>query len=168
MKSLKYIAIIFAITSLSACEDKDYPAGTPEYDNHYYAAYVPNNNTKVSVIRSQTDLVKFPVQFYSAFTRSYDAVAHYELSSTGIAAPAIAGQDFNIVDSKGTVLTPQNGKYLFTFPKAVKATDTIYVKLLNNSKTGTRSIDINIVENNTPDYKVDIFSTAFKRPLEIR
>ena len=168
MKSLKYIAFILVIASLSACEDKDYPTGTPEYDNHYYAAFLPNNNTKVSVTRNQAGLVKLPVQFYSAFTRSYDAVAHYELSSTGIAAPAIAGQDFNIVDSKGAVLTPQNGKYTFTFPQAVKKTDTIYVKLLNSTKAGTRSIDINIVENIMPDYKVDIFSTAFKRPLEIK
>jgi hypothetical protein len=51
---------------LTSCEDKEYPAGLPEYDNHYYIAYVPYSNSKVTVTKNQTALVKFPVQFNSA------------------------------------------------------------------------------------------------------
>ena len=61
----------------SSCEKKDYPAGLTELEHHYYALFVPNNNTAVTVSRSQTALLKFPVQFYSTFTRDYDAVAKY-------------------------------------------------------------------------------------------
>jgi hypothetical protein len=169
MKSLKYIAIILGMAVFaSSCDDKDYPAGTPEYDHHYYLVFVPNNNTKVTVQRNQTTLLKLPVQFYSAFTRSYDAVGTYEVSTTGIAAPAILGQDYDIVDKNGTVIQPTNGKYSITFSKAVQRTDTIYVKMLNRATAGTRTVDINIVANQQSEYLVDIFSTAFKRPVEIR
>ncbi|SKB45592.1 hypothetical protein [Daejeonella lutea] len=169
MKSLTYITLAsIMLMHFTSCEDNDYEAGTPEFDNHYYAAYLPNNNTKVTVTKNQTALVKFPVQFYSAFVRSYDAVAVYEVSTTGITAPAVLGKDFNIVDKNGAVIASTDGKYKLVFPKAAKATDTIYVKLLNNPATGTRSVDINIIYNILPDYRVDMFSTANKRPLEIR
>lgn len=170
MKSFKYLAfIIMGVILFTACEDKDYPAGLPEYENHYYLAYLPNNNSKVSVKRTQTDLVKFPVQFYSAFVRDYDAVGYYMVNTDGVTNPATLGQDFNIVDKDGNVIQPQDGKYSFTFPQTKRTTDTIYVKLLNRQLAGTRNVEINIVEHDAmPQYLVDIFSTAYKRPLEIK
>lgn len=151
-----------------ACEDKSYPAGLPEYEHHYYIVYVPNNNSAVTVNRGQTELVKLPVQFYSEFTRSYDAVAHYAVVTPDVPNPAVLGVDFQIVDSQGNTITPDsNGKYAMTFPQAHKAKDTVYVKMLNNPEPGTRVVEINFEDHITPDYRVDIFSTAFRRTLNI-
>jgi hypothetical protein len=151
-----------------SCEKKDYPAGLPEYEHHYYAAYIPNTNTGVSVTRNQAALIKFPVQFYSVYSRNYDAVANYAIVTTGITNPAVPGQDFNIVDKNGNTIQPVNGKYSITFPKAERFMDTIYVKLLNSAGAGTRKMEVQIVENKTDQFYVDIFSTAFRRPVEIK
>lgn len=168
-KLFKYMAgAAAAVLLLTSCEKKDYPAGLPEYEHHYYLVYIPNNNTQVNVQRTQTALLKFPVQFYSSFTRSYDAVGYYQIVTTGIANPAVQGQDFDIVDKNGATIQPVDGKYSFTFQKAEKRTDTIYVKMLNNPTPGTRKMEVQIMENQTNEYYVDIFSTAFRRPVEIR
>jgi hypothetical protein len=169
MKSIKYIvtglAVIFIIAS---CEKKDYPAGLPELENHYYAIFVPNNNTGISVFRTQTALIKFPVQFYSTFVRDYDAVAKYVITTSGIPAPAIKGVDFDIVDKNGAVIPSADTSYSIVFPKAIQATDTIYIKLLNNPTPGIRKMEIQIKENQNDQFYVDIFSTAFRRPVEIK
>lgn len=169
MKSAIYLlALISVAFTYSACEKKDYPLGLPEYDHHYYAAYIPNNNTLVTVQRNQAALLKFPVQFYSSFTRTYDAVAQYAIVTTGITNPAVLGQDFNIVDKNGTVINPVDGKYSIVFPQAKRMMDTIYVKLLNSTVPGTRRMEIQIQENKNDVFYVDIFSTAFRRPVDIR
>lgn len=152
-----------------ACEKSNYNKnGLPEYEHHYYAAYIPNTNTGVSVQRTQTALIKFPVQFYSAFTREYDAVAMYTVFTTGITNPAVIGQDFNIVDRNGNVIQPVDGKYQMVFPQAKRAMDTIYVKLLNSTVAGTRKMEVRLLHNITDKYEVDTFSTAFTRPVEIK
>lgn len=161
------ISILVCCSAFWACEDKDYAAGLPEYEHHYYVVYVPNNNSQVTVNRNQTDLLKLPVQFYSSFTRNYDAVAHYTLSTEGITDQAISGVDFEVVDHSGNTLQPENGKYKLIFPQAVQATDTIYIRLLNNPATGNRSVQINLEDHVTDTYRVDIFSTAFRRTLLI-
>ena len=154
---------------LAACEKRDYTkGGLPEYANHYYAAYIPNNNTQVNVQRNQAAPLKFPVQFYSAFKRSYNAVAYYSIVTTGITNPAVLGVDFNVVDKNGVVLQPLEGKFSFTFLNAERAMDTIYIKTLNNPVTGIRKMEVQIVENKTDQFYVDIFSTAFRRPVEIK
>lgn len=169
MNNLKYyLLLVCAGFFFTSCEDKDYPLGLPEYEHHYYAAYLPNNNSQVNVQRTQAAPVKLAVQFYSSFTREYDAVAHYAIVTTGIANPAVAGVDFNIVDKNGAVLQPVDGKYTISFPKAEKKVDTIYVKMLNNTTPGTRKMEIQLQEHKTDAYYVDIFSTAFRRPVEIR
>lgn len=169
MKSINYLVYIFLSGLLFvSCEKKDVPQGLPELENHYYAAYIPNTNTAVVVQRNQAALLKFPVQFYSAYSRPYNAVANYSIVTTGITTPAIVGQDFNIVDKNGAALTAENGNYSMVFPKSERAMDTIYVKLLNNPLPGTRKMEVQIVENKTDQYYVDIFSTAFRRPVEIR
>ncbi|HUC82444.1 MAG TPA: hypothetical protein VMR70_16175 [Flavisolibacter sp.] len=162
------IAAILAIGTLASCEKKDYLRGVSEMDHHYYAVFVPNNNTLVSVNRNQAALVKFPVQFYSTFTRDYDAVAKYAVVKTGIANPAVLGQDFAIVDKAGNVILTADSTYTMVFPKAVQAMDTIYVKLLNSATPGTRRIEIQLMENKNEKFYVDVFSTAFRRPLEIK
>jgi len=171
MRSLRYIQAFTALAFfvlLAACEKRDYNKdGLDAYAHHYYIGYIPNNNTGVSVQRTAA-IQKFPVQFYSAYTREYDAVAFYGISTTGISNPAVLGQDFNIVDKNGNVLTPVNGKFSFTFPKAQRAMDTIYVKLLNSSITGTRKMEIQLMYNKTDQYEVDTFSTAYTRPFEIK
>lgn len=152
----------------SACEDKSYPAGLTEFDHHYYIVYVPNNNSAVTVNKTQSGLVKLPVQFYSSFTRSYDAVAHYSVVAPNVANRALLGVDFQIVDKTGSTLQPNSeGKYTLLFPQAKKAADTVYVKLLNNPAPGRRIVEINFEDHITPDYRVDIFSTAFRRTLNI-
>jgi hypothetical protein len=168
MKSLKYIIIAVAgILILDACEKRDYPAGVPELEHHYYAIFVPNNNTGVTVTRTQTALLKFPVQFYSTAVRDYDAVAKYAVSTAGIAAPAIRGQDFNIVDKNGVVIPSADTTYTMIFPQAKQAMDTIYIKLLNNPAPGVRKMEIQMLDNITDKFDVDIFSTAFRRPVQI-
>ncbi len=169
MKAIQYsVLIVIATCLLASCEKKDYLRGVEEMDHHYYAIFVPNNNTGVSVNRSQTTLVKFPVQFYSTFTRDYDAVAKYAVVKTGISNPAVVGQDFAIVDKNGTTIPSADSTYTINFPKAVQAMDTIYIKLLNSAVAGTRKVEIQMMENRTDKFYVDIFSTAFRRPLEIK
>jgi hypothetical protein len=161
------ILALLAVT-ISSCEKHDYPMGLEEYDHHYYAAYIPNNNSQVNVQRTQAAPLKLAVQFYSAFKRDYSAVAQYAIVTTGISNPAVLGVDFNVVDKNGAVLQPVEGKFSFTFPNAERAMDTIYIKMLNNPATGTRKMEVQIVENKTDQFYVDIFSTAFRRPVEIR
>ncbi|MGB8193326.1 MAG: hypothetical protein WCF67_15455 [Chitinophagaceae bacterium] len=169
MRSINYIIFLLAAAFIiSSCEKKDVPMGLPEYDHHYYAAYLPVNNTLVSVNRTQTALLKFPVQFYSSFTRDYNATMYYAIVTTGITNPAVLGQDFNIVNKDGAVIPPVDGKYSIVFPQAKYAKDTIYVKLLNSTVAGTRRMEVQIQENKTQQFYVDIFSTAFRRPVEIK
>ncbi|HEX7846052.1 MAG TPA: hypothetical protein VF476_09660 [Chitinophagaceae bacterium] len=168
MRSLQYFIITIAgLVVLASCEKKSYPKGVDELAHHYYAIFVPNNNTPVSVPRSQTALLKFPVQFYSTYTRDYDAVAKYAVTTYGIANPAQRGVDYNIVDKNGTVITSTDSTYSIVFPKAIQKMDTIYIKLLNNPATGARRVDILMLANITPQFTVDFFSTANRRPLTI-
>lgn len=152
---------------IASCEKKDYPKGWDELQHHYYAIFVPNNNTAVTVQRSQAALLKFPVQFYSTYTREYDAVAKYAVVTGGITGPAQRGVDFNIVDKNGVVIPSNDTTYSIIFPKAVQAMDTIYIKLLNNPAPGVRKFEIQIQDNITPQFEVDIFSTAYRRPVTI-
>jgi hypothetical protein len=151
-----------------ACNKVDYPAGLAKYDNYYYIGFISWKNSTVSVQRSQTNLVKFPVEFYSSFIRGYDAVAHFKLDTAGITSPAIAGKDFDIVDEEGNVLEPVGDSvYTITFPKAQQAYDTIYIKLLDNPQSGTRKVNIDLVINITKQYTVGTFSQAYRRLLQI-
>jgi hypothetical protein len=168
MKSFLYILIVSTgMLALISCEKKDYPNGLEELEHHYYAIFVPNNNTAVTVSRSQTALLKFPVQFYSTFTRSYDAVGKYAVTTFGITNPAQRGVDYNIVDKNGTVIPSADTTYSMVFPNAVQVSDTIYIKLLNNPAPGSRKMEIQIKENQTSEFYVDIFSTAYRRPVTI-
>ena len=168
MRSIaSFIIILVAAFVFASCEKKDYPKGLDELQHHYYAIFVPNNNTAVTVTRSQTALLKFPVQFYSTYTREYDAVAKYAVVTGGITGPAQRGVDFNIVDKNGTVIPSADTTYTITFPKAMQAMDTIYIKLLNNTAPGARKFEIQILDNTTNQFKVDFFSTAYRRPVTI-
>ncbi len=168
MKALLY-SLLAAVTlaGFSSCEDKSYPAGLPELEHHYYCIFVPNNNSAVTVSRSQTALLKFPVQFYSTFNRSYDAVAKYAVTTYGISTPAVRGVDYNIVDKNGNVIPSSDTTYSITFPHAVQAMDTIYLKMLNNPAAGSRKFEVQILDNITSEFEVDIFSTAYRRPITI-
>ncbi|RYG06161.1 MAG: hypothetical protein EOO07_29345 [Chitinophagaceae bacterium] len=169
-KSNIFLALILLMTvTFTACEDRDYPAGLPEYEHHYYAGFLPWNNTATSSVpRDQVALVKFPVQFHSAYERSYEAEAKYSLVTTGIANPAVVGQDFQVVDKNGNTLQAENGLYTLKFPNAKAKIDTLYFKVLNSSVAGTRRVEINIVKNVAGQYTVGNFSQAFKRFLEVR
>jgi hypothetical protein len=107
------------------------------------------------------------VQFYSTFTRPYDAVAKYAVSVSGLTPAAVRGVDFNIVDKNGIVIPSADTTYTMIFPQAKQAMDTIYVKLLNNPAAGARKMEIQMLENKTDQFYVDIFSTAFRRPVTI-
>jgi len=168
MKRFKYILIAAAaVTLLTACEKRDTPAGVPELAHHYYAIFVPNTNTGITVTRNQTALVKFPVQFYSTYVRDYDAVAKYAVTTYGQTAPAIRGVDYNVVDKNGNVINSVDTTYSIVFPKAIQAMDTIYLKMLNNPVAGVRKMEVQILDNITPQFEVDIFSTAYRRPVQI-
>jgi hypothetical protein len=167
MKISTYLIAMLTIFLLGSCEKKDYPKGVPELEHHYYVLFVPNNNTGVTVNRTQTVLIKFPVQFYSTFNRDYDAVAKYVVSKTGITNPAVVGQDFNVVDKNGNVIPSADSTYTIVFPHAIQKMDTIYLKLLNNTTPGSRKIEIQLMDNITEKFDVDIFSTAFRRPITI-
>lgn len=168
MKLIKYIAVVFGgLAVLASCKKEEVPKGVDELAHHYYAVFVPNNNTAVTVTRNQTTLVKFPVQFYSTFVRDYDAVCKYAVTVYGQTAPAVRGVDYNVVDKNGNVLASADTTYNMVFPKAVQAMDTIYLKMLNNTATGVRKFEVQILDNITPQYEVDNFSTAYRRPVQI-
>jgi len=168
MKYLKYsLFSSLLLLVLIACEKKDYPRGLSEYEHHYYAVFVPNNNSAVTATRSQTGLLKLPVQFYSAYTRNYDAVAKYAVSTAGITPAAVRGVDFDVVDKNGTVIQSADTTYTMVFPQAKQVMDTIYIKLLNNTAPGNRKFEIQILDNITDQFEVDIFSGAFRRPVTI-
>ena len=155
------------LLALMACEKKDVPNGLPEYEHHYYAVFVPNTNAAVTATRSQTALLKLPVQFYSAYTRNYDAVAKYAVSTSGITPAAVRGVDFNVVDKNGNLIQSSDTTYTMVFPQAIQAMDTVYIKLLNNTAPGARKFEIQILDNITDQFEVDIFSTAYRRPETI-
>lgn len=156
------------LIGLSSCnKDPDYPKGEAALEHHYYAIFVPNNNTAVTVARTQTALLKFPVQFYSTFTRSYDAVAKYRVTTTDISTPALPGVDYQVTDRNGAVMNSTDSTYRIVFPQAKQAMDTIYIKLLNNTTPGVRKMEVQILENITTEFTVDRFSTAFRRPVTI-
>lgn len=169
MKLINYIALAFIATIFfAACnKEPDTPKGVSELEHHYYAIFVPNNNTGVSVPRSQTALVKFPVQFYSTFTRPYDAVCKYAVTSYGLTPPAVRGVDYEVVDKNGVVIPSSDTTYSIVFPQAIQAMDTIYLKMLNNTAAGARKFEVQILENITTEFTVDKFSTAFRRPVTI-
>lgn len=168
MKYLKYsLFSSLLLLVLIACEKKDYPRGLSEYEHHYYAVFVPNNNSAVTATRSQTGLLKLPVQFYSAYTRNYDAVAKYAVSTSGITPAAVRGVDFNVVDKNGNVIQSADTTYTMVFPQAKQVMDTIYIKLLNNTAPGNRKFEIQILDNITDQFEVDIFSGAYRRPVTI-
>ncbi|RYD77001.1 MAG: hypothetical protein EOP53_13705 [Sphingobacteriales bacterium] len=170
MKFLSYTTILFlAAVLLTACnKDPHTPKGVLDLDHHYYAIFFPNNNTAITATRSQAALVKLPVQFYSTFTRPYDAVCKYAVTTFGVTPPAVRGVDYDVVDKNGTVLTPvSDSSFQLIFPGAVQAMDTIYLKMLNNTMPGARKFEVHILENITPEFTVDKFSTAFRRPITI-
>jgi hypothetical protein len=169
MKSINYIIICcIGLFIMASCEkNRDTPAGLSEMEHHYYSIFVPNNNTAVTVTRSQTALLKFPVQFYSTFVRNYDAVAKYAVTTYGQTAPAVRGTDYNIVDKNGVVIPSSDTTYSMVFPQAKQAMDTIYIKLLNNPVAGVRKMEVQMLENKNDKFYVDIFSTAFRRPVTI-
>lgn len=169
MQSIKYLAVFVLLCVLViACEKKEYPKGLDEYEHHYYIVYVPNTNDTVRINRSQSTLVKLPVQFYSTFVRNYDVKAYYRVETSGINNPAVLGVDFNIVDKSGNVLQPQDGRFSFSFPEARQAKDTVYIRMLNNPVPGTRRAVVKLIGDNTSQYVVDTFSTAHRRPLVIQ
>jgi hypothetical protein len=169
MKLLQYFAFSFsAVFILMSCEkNRDTAPGTSDLEHHYYSIFVPNNNTGVTVTRSQTALLKLPVQFYSIYSRDYDAVAKYAVTTSGITPPAARGVDYDIVDKNGTVIPSADTTYSIIFPRAEQAKDTIYVKLLNNTTPGVRKFEIQMLDNITTQFDVDIFSTAYRRPVQI-
>lgn len=169
MKSIYNILIAIAgAFAFASCEKTETtPAGVPEMEHHYYAIFVPNNNTAVTVPRSQAALLKFPVQFYSTFTRSYDAVARYAVTTSGITPPAVRGVDYNVVNKDGGIIPSADSSYNMVFAQAKQATDTIYIKLLNNTAAGARKFEVQMLENKNDVFYVDIFSTAFRRPVTI-
>ena len=83
--------------------------------------------------------------------------------------PAVQGEDFEIVDAEGVVLQPNaKDQYEIVFPQAKKAKTNIYVKLLNNTAaSGQRAINISIVDNIQEQFRVDNFSTARRRTIQI-
>lgn len=168
MKYLKYsLFSSLLLLVLVACEKRDYPRGLSEYEHHYYAVFIPNNNSAVTVTRSQTGLLKLPVQFYSQYTRNYDAVAKYAVSTAGITPAAVRGVDFNVVDKNGNVIQSADTTYTMVFPQAKQVSDTIYIKMLNNTAPGNRKFEIQILDNITDQFEVDIFSSAYRRPITI-
>jgi len=94
-------------------------------------------------------------------------VAKYAVTTYGITPPAVRGVDYNIVDKNGTTIPSSDTTYSMIFPKAIQAMDTIYIKLLNNPAPGVRKFEVQMLDNITTQFDVDIFSTAFRRPVQI-
>lgn len=169
MKQRNYIySLALLLFILAACnKEPNVPKGVSELEHHYYTLFVPNNNTAVSVSRSQAALVKFPVQFYSTYTRSYDAVCKYAITGYGYSPAAVRGVDYEVVDKNGIVIPSADTTYSIVFPQAIQKMDTIYLKMLNNTATGVRKFEVQILENITSEFTVDRFSTACRRPVTI-
>jgi hypothetical protein len=208
MKKIRICILLMALASilLTSCRDDDYPDGKPEYEHFYYAGYLKmddtwtfidlewNNNSKVTIQKGETGIIKLPVHFYSERVRDYDAHVKYFIKSLGITEGiAKEGVDFEVVDENGNKVQPlEAGIYEIVFPQAKKATKAIYIKPLGNVVEETRTIYIDLclgnengvpvstspetgmssqdsrINNKTDQYTVATFTQAYRYPLEFK
>jgi len=197
MKNLIYIFIIAISTVFAGCSnDQTWPAGAAQYENTYYIGFQDwgklDNAITFTVKKDST--LSIPVQFYSEQVKQYDVTVKYYASDStyltakkvGIAPASIAqvGTDFNFVDDKGNVLTPDaKGAYLMVWPQAVKGVKNIYIKAIKSAaRTGTYSFYLQFIDrktngdititnrlNNAVDpYTVNAFTQNFVRKITIQ
>lgn len=181
MKNLRILLGLLVLTGLFYSCDKDpWENGDPALENVFYVGFqdwgAMNNTVKYAVDQGKT--IEVPVQFHSEQVRGFDVVSYYYVDGL-----AVRGTDYEIVDEKGTVLTPDsNGAFKLVWLKAEKGVKNIYVKALNgsvgdlilrtndpNAEVPISNQDISSTTNNlTSNYEVRAFSQNHRVTVAIQ
>lgn len=145
MKKNIFVLIVVALCGvLTSCGDDEWGNNNPAMEHIYYygldnEAYPGGNEKVYNVTHGQT--VAIPSRFWSAFTRTYNPEVYYYTYSKNedgeiLSSPElICGEDYQVVDQNGNILTPdRNGAYSMVWPNAKQGVQNIYIKALNGNK----------------------------------
>lgn len=145
MKKNIFILIVVVLCGvLTSCGDDEWGNNNPAMEHIYYygldnEAYPGGNEKVYNVTHGQT--VAIPSRFWSAFTRTYNPEVYYYTYSKNedgeiLSSPElICGEDYQVVDHNGNILTPdRNGAYSMVWPNAKQGVQNIYIKALNGNK----------------------------------
>ena len=140
-----FVLIVVALCGvLTSCGDDEWGNNNPAMEHIYYygldnEAYPGGNEKVYNVTHGQT--VAIPSRFWSAFTRTYNPEVYYYTYSKNedgeiLSSPElICGEDYQVVDQNGNILTPdRNGAYSMVWPNAKQGVQNIYIKALNGNK----------------------------------
>ena len=182
MKKFTILLMVAACGLFASCGDDDWGNNNPAMEHIYYyglgnVKYPGGNELQYDVKQGET--VAIPTYFFSAFTRKYSPVVSYYTSNVPVKEGETIvdmklGVDFQVVDSKGTALTPDaKGGYSMTWPNAKKGQQDVYIKALNGKKgkirvltfdpsktmTDTDATSTSIVKTN--EYEVRAFTENY-------
>lgn len=145
MKKNIFVLIVVVLCGvLTSCGDDEWGNNNPAMEHIYYygldnEAYPGGNEKVYNVTHGQT--VAIPSRFWSAFTRTYNPEVYYYTYSKNedgeiLSSPElICGEDYQVVDQNGNILTPdRNGAYSMVWPNAKQGVQNIYIKALNGNK----------------------------------
>ncbi len=145
MKKNIFVLIVVVLCGvLTSCGDDEWGNNNPAMEHIYYygldnEAYPGGNEKVYNVAHGQT--VAIPSRFWSAFTRTYNPEVYYYTYSKNedgeiLSSPElICGEDYQVVDQNGNILTPdRNGAYSMVWPNAKQGVQNIYIKALNGNK----------------------------------
>lgn len=190
-KMKKFILMLAAVFSLGLCSCSDDAWGNDneEMANIYYFGFQEwgydstkkGNNNVLSYDVTQGSTVGVPMQFWCEFVRNYDVTTFYWI--TVQSGDLVLGQDYQVVDANGSVLTPgANGAYSMLWPNAKKGVQTAYIKALNgktgklriqtfdpNSSVTLSNQDVaSTIQSTTNDYEVRIFTQNWRADINIK
>ncbi|MDL2282385.1 hypothetical protein LJC44_04685 [Parabacteroides sp. OttesenSCG-928-G06] len=199
---MKKIIFLFAafvsLLGTVGCDDDAWTTN-PEWEHIYYVGFFKEvtfsdnlnyeiatdgtarwrrNTTAWIVTGSNSISSDIPLQFHSSFTRSYDTVTYLWVTNDGSSA-LVEGRDYVLLDANGNTLSPADGKYAITWPKAEKAIHNLKIKRLSEAKgvlkvntldpgKGTPSVTEDkyiesTLNNRTGDYEVRGLSHDFNK-----
>lgn len=178
MKKLMILLTIVATCTLfTGCGDDDWSNNNPEMEHIYYyglgnVKYPGGNELQYNVNQGET--VAIPTYFFSAYTRAYSPAVSYYSSAVPKAEELTCGEDYQVVDANGALLTADaNGGYNMVWSNAKQGTQNVYIKALNGKKGKIRvltfdpkkTIDATDVSSTsivkTNEYEVRAFSENY-------
>lgn len=180
-----YFIGIIACCFFSGCED-EWGNDNKEMEHIYYyglgnVEYPGGNELQYDVKQGET--ISVPTYFFSAFKRSYNPVVSYYTIPVPDANPQlIRGIDYEVVDQKGNVLTPdsENDGFSMIWPNAAQGVQNVYIKALHGQKGSiriltfdpSRIIDATDVSSTiivtTSEYEVRAFSENYYVTVNIK
>lgn len=172
MKKLMIFLTIIATCGLFAGCGDDWSNNNPEMEHVYYYGlgnmkFPGGNELQYNVKQEET--VEIPTYFFSVYKRSYSPAVTYYTSAVpqnkeNTEPQLVAGTDYQVVDSKGTVLTPDatNG-YTMTWPNALQGSQNVYIKALNDKKGKVRVLTFDPTKTIDP---TDVSTTVITKTKE--